>query len=290
MMISMTGYGQSSVTGKGVTISIELRSVNSRFLEISSKLPRELQFRENDIKELIRSKVSRAKINLFLGIEQSSKAKKLLINTEALKSYKDALEEIRKIAKIKETVSLADILRFSNEIMTPAEDDVIDNWDLISKAISNAVNNLNQMRRKEGYELGRDISNRIREIESILEKVVGLSNNLLPTEREKLRLRVAQLFENDEIDEQRLQLEIVLLADKLDVTEECVRYRSHSKFFLEAMNGQEPAGRRLNFLLQEMGREVTTIGSKCNNAEIAQLVVKIKEELEKIREQVQNIE
>ena len=174
--------------------------------------------------------------------------------------------------------------------MTPAEDDVIDNWDLISKAISNAVNNLNQMRRKEGYELGRDISNRIREIESILEKVVGLSNNLLPTEREKLRLRVAQLFENDEIDEQRLQLEIVLLADKLDVTEECVRYRSHSKFFLEAMNGQEPAGRRLNFLLQEMGREVTTIGSKCNNAEIAQLVVKIKEELEKIREQVQNIE
>lgn len=244
MMISMTGYGQSSVTGKGVTISIELRSVNSRFLEISSKLPRELQFRENDIKELIRSKVSRAKINLFLGIEQSSKAKKLLINTEALKSYKDALEEIRKIAKIKETVSLADILRFSNEIMTPAEDDVIDNWDLISKAISNAVNNLNQMRRKEGYELGRDISNRIREIESILEKVVGLSNNLLPTEREKLRLRVAQLFENDEIDEQRLQLEIVLLADKLDVTEECVRYRSHSKFFLEAMNGQEPAGRR----------------------------------------------
>ena len=290
MMISMTGYGQSSVTGKGVTISIELRSVNSRFLEISSKLPRELQFRENDIKELIRSKVSRAKINLFLGIEQSSKAKKLLINTEALKSYKDALEEIRKIAKIKETVSLADILRFSNEIMTPAEDDVIDNWDLISKAISNAVNNLNQMRRKEGYELGRDISNRIREIESILEKVVGLSNNLLPTEREKLRLRVAQLFENDEIDEQRLQLEIVLLADKLDVTEECVRYRSHSKFFLEAMNGQEPAGRGLNFLLQEMGREVTTIGSKCNNAEIAQLVVKIKEELEKIREQVQNIE
>lgn len=290
MMISMTGYGQSSITGKGVTISIELRSVNSRFLEISSKLPRELQFRENDIKELIRSKVSRAKINLFLGIEQSSKAKKLLINTEALKSYKDALEEIRKIAKIKETVSLADILRFSNEIMTPAEDDVIDNWDLISKAISNAVNNLNQMRRKEGYELGRDISNRIREIESILEKVVGLSNNLLPTEREKLRLRVAQLFENDEIDEQRLQLEIVLLADKLDVTEECVRYRSHSKFFLEAMNGQEPAGRRLNFLLQEMGREVTTIGSKCNNAEIAQLVVKIKEELEKIREQVQNIE
>jgi uncharacterized protein (TIGR00255 family) len=286
----MTGYGQSSVTGKGVTISIELRSVNSRFLEISSKLPRELQFRENDIKELIRSKVSRAKINLFLGIEQSSKANKLLINTEALKSYKDALEEIRKIAKIKETVSLADILRFSNEIMTPAEDDVIDNWDLISKAISNAVNNLNQMRRKEGYELGRDISNRIREIESILEKVVGLSNNLLPTEREKLRLRVAQLFENDEIDEQRLQLEIVLLADKLDVTEECVRYRSHSKFFLEAMNGQEPAGRRLNFLLQEMGREVTTIGSKCNNAEIAQLVVKIKEELEKIREQVQNIE
>ncbi len=286
----MTGYGQSSITGKGVTISIELRSVNSRFLEISSKLPRELQFRENDIKELIRSKVSRAKINLFLGIEQSSKAKKLLINTEALKSYKDALEEIRKIAKIKETVSLADILRFSNEIMTPAEDDVIDNWDLISKAISNAVNNLNQMRRKEGYELGRDISNRIREIESILEKVVGLSNNLLPTEREKLRLRVAQLFENDEIDEQRLQLEIVLLADKLDVTEECVRYRSHSKFFLEAMNGQEPAGRRLNFLLQEMGREVTTIGSKCNNAEIAQLVVKIKEELEKIRELVQNIE
>ncbi|MCE7933810.1 MAG: DUF1732 domain-containing protein [Chlorobi bacterium CHB2] len=146
------------------------------------------------------------------------------------------------------------------------------------------------MRRNEGSELSRDITDRVASISKMVDSVEKISREKIPQERQRLRERIAQLFENDEIDEQRLEFEIVILAEKLDVTEECVRFRSHAKFFMEAVNGPEPAGRKLGFLLQEMNREVTTIGSKSNDSEIAHLVVRAKEELEKIREQVQNIE
>lgn len=289
-MISMTGYGQSTVAGKGMTITVELRTVNSRYFEVFTKLPKDLQSREHEVKEVLRNKISRAKITLGISVEYENKGKKLKINSDALKSYYTAFEEVRKIAKIKEPVSLSDLLRYGTDILA-AEDATDDEaWLVYEKALNAAADNLNQMRKKEGYELGKDIAKRIREIEQVIEKVANISKDLLPAERERLRQRIALLFENDEIDEQRLQLEIVLLADKIDITEEVVRYRSHSKFFIETMGSPEPAGRKLNFLLQEMNREITTIGSKCNNAEIAQLVVKMKEEIEKIREQMQNIE
>lgn len=146
------------------------------------------------------------------------------------------------------------------------------------------------MRKNEGKELAKDIRTRIKTIEERLDRIEERSMQRVPEERERLRARIAQLFESDEIDEQRLQLEILLLADKLDCSEEIVRLRSHIKFFLEALKSTEPVGRQLNFLLQEMHREINTIGSKANDAEISQLVVSVKEELERIREQVQNIE
>ncbi len=163
-------------------------------------------------------------------------------------------------------------------------------WEMVAEAVDAAAKELDQMRRNEGRELARDILGRIRAIDEMVDRVETLSRERIPLERQRLRERIAQLFENDEIDEQRLEFEILLIADKLDVTEEVVRYRSHSKFFVEAVKGPEPAGRKLGFLLQEINREITTIGSKGNDMEISHLVVRAKEELEKIREQVQNVE
>ncbi len=291
MIISMTGYGRSEISGDGVTVAVELRSVNNRFLEISTRTPRELNARENDIREIVRKVLTRGKINLNINVErQVASTQSFKIDPDVVKSYKDALDEIRRVAKIKETVGLEHLLHFSDDLLGRDEDDTADNWDVVSAAVEEAVKNLEGMRRQEGRELANDMRDRILAIDAMIDEAEVLSKAKIPAERQRLRERIAQLFENTEVDEQRLEFEIVLLADKLDVTEECVRYRSHSKYFMEAMKAPEPAGRKLGFLLQEINREVTTIGSKSNDSAIAHLVVRAKEELEKIREQVQNIE
>lgn len=293
MIISMTGYGRSEVSKDGVTVSVELRSVNNRFLEVSTRMPRELNARENDIREILRRLLSRGKINLNINLERETVTDaSFAVDQELVKQYKEALEQIRKTAKIKEPVGLGHLLYFSGELIQRggAKEDDKDNWEVVAQAVDQAARELDRMRRDEGRELARDLRNRIKMIDDMIDRVEQISRERIPLERQRLRERVAQLFENDEIDEQRLEFEIVLLADKLDITEECVRYRSHSKFFIEAVKGPEPAGRKLGFILQEMHREITTIGSKANEAEIAHLVVQGKEELEKIREQVQNIE
>lgn len=294
MIISMTGYGRSEISRDGITVVCELRSVNNRFLEVSSRIPRELNARENDIREILRRHLMRGKINLNITVERSATAEPLSldVDADAVVAYKNALDGIRKAAKIKEAAGLSHLLQFANEMIVRgnAAQSEDDGWELVAESVDTAARELEQMRRNEGRELARDMLNRIRTIDGFIDRAEQLSRERIPAERQRLRERIAQLFENDEIDEQRLELEIVLLADKLDVTEECVRYRSHSKFFVEAVKGPEPAGRKLGFLLQEMNREITTIGSKCNDSEIAHIVVRAKEEMEKIREQVQNIE
>jgi uncharacterized protein (TIGR00255 family) len=289
----MTGFGRSENSKDGVTVSVELRSVNNRFLEISTRMPRELNARENDIREIVRKVLTRGKIHLNINVERQTEASQaIVVDPEVVRVYKDALDQIRKHAKIKEAATLSHLLQFSDELLgrNASNGAESDNWELVAQTVETAVNELEQMRRNEGRELARDIRERIKTIDGMVDRAEQLSKERIPAERQRLRERIAQLFENDEVDEQRLEFEIVMLADKLDITEECVRYRSHSKYFVEAVKGPEPAGRKLGFLLQEINREVTTIGSKCNDAEIAHLVVRAKEELEKIREQVQNIE
>ncbi len=291
MIISMTGFGRSEVTGNSVTVVAEARSVNNRFLEISTRIPRELNHRENDMREIVRKILSRGKINLNVSIETDrASVPTFTVDPELVRSYKDALDGVRRAGKIRESVTLDHLLHFSDALLQSSAAETGDHWDLVAQAIEESVRGLETMRMNEGRELARDMRDRIRTIDGLVEEAEKLSKAKVPAERQRLRERIAQLFENEEFDESRLEFEIILLADKLDVTEECVRYRSHTKYFVEAMKGPEPAGRKLGFLLQEMNREITTIGSKSNDAEIAYLVVRAKEELEKIREQVQNIE
>ncbi|HEX9614040.1 MAG TPA: YicC/YloC family endoribonuclease [Bacteroidota bacterium] len=292
-MLSMTGYGRAEVKKKDLACLVEARSINSRYLEVVSRLPRNLSQRENDLKELVRSLVGRGKISLSIVLEKDlNGALPLSINAPAARSYYKLLNQLRKTVKIKEQVKLEHLLKFS-EVLEAADGLESDEqeWEVVRETVREALGAMNAMRANEGKELAVDLKNRIHWIEEAVGQIEQRSREHLPEERKRLEERVKQVSSDKTIiDQNRLELEIILLAERLDVTEECVRFRSHNKFFLEAMQKEESAGRKLSFLIQEMNREANTIGSKANDAEIAHTVVSLKEELEKIREQLQNIE
>jgi uncharacterized protein (TIGR00255 family) len=289
----MTGFGRAEVSRDGINISAEVRSVNSRYLDLTLRLPRSISQREKELKDIVRTFLNRGNLNITVKIAYDSNgAIPLKVNTAAAKSYFKLLNEIRKSVKIREQVKLEHLLTFS-EVLEPLEEEETDEleWELVQETVRQALENLNTMRSQEGNELAKDLEKRIHWMESTLDEVEKLSKERIPEERKNLHERIAQLIEDKfVIDQNRLELEIALMVDKLDITEECVRYRSHNKFFLEALNKNETAGRKLNFLVQEMNREANTIGSKSSDADIAHMIIGLKEELEKIREQLQNIE
>ena len=292
MLSSMTGYGRGEKSHDGVTVTAELRSVNNRFLEVSARLPRSMSARENELKDLIRKKIGRGKINATVSIERKNGGSvPLKINPQAAKDVHKLLNQLRRSVGIKEKVRLEHILQFS-EVIEQEEATEVDEseWAIARAAIEKAINALGDMRTQEGRELAKDFRLRIASIEEDLAHVEELSKAQVPTERDRLRERIKQIIDPGTADEGRLEMELAMIADRIDVTEECVRFRSHTKFFIKAFDDPESPGRKLNFLLQELNREANTIGSKSVSPEIAHLVVHMKEELEKIREQVQNIE
>jgi uncharacterized protein (TIGR00255 family) len=289
----MTGFGRAEVSRDGINISAEVRSVNSRYLDLTLRLPRSISQREKELKDIVRTFLNRGNLNITVKIAYDSNgAIPLKVNTAAAKSYFKLLNEIRKSVKIRGQVKLEHLLTFS-EVLEPVEEEETDEleWELVQETVRQALENLNAMRSEEGNELTKDLEKRIHWMERTLDEVEKLSKERIPEERKNLHERIAQLVEDKfVIDQNRLELEIALMVDKLDITEECVRYKSHNKFFLEALNKNEAAGRKLNFLVQEMNREANTIGSKSSDAAIAHMIIGLKEELEKIREQLQNIE
>ena len=289
----MTGFGRAQTSKNGITATVEVRGVNSRYLDITTRLPRALSQREKDVKEIVRSYVSRGSLTIGVTLEEASDgAAAVSVNRPAARAYIKLLTELRKAAKIRETVKLEHLLKFSEVFEVPQETESDEaRWNVVGGALRAALEDFGAMRRKEGRELANDLQPRIEWLNNTVATIERLSKERIPAERKRLNDRVAQLLEDKSIlDQNRLELEVALLADKLDVTEECVRFRSHNKFFLEAVEAEDSAGRKLNFLVQEMNREANTIGSKANDADIGHLVVQIKEELEKIREQLQNVE
>jgi uncharacterized protein (TIGR00255 family) len=289
----MTGFGRAEGAKRGITATVEVRGVNSRYLDVTTRLPRLLSQREKDIKEVVRSCVNRGNLVVSVSLEEESDGTApVTINKAAAKTYVKLLNELRKTTKIREKVRLEHLLKFSEVFEVPREEQSDKRqWTVVEGALRKALDGFNLMRQNEGSELAKDLERRIQWMAVTVDKIEALSRARIPEERKRLHERIAQLMEEKSvIDQNRLELEIALLADKLDVTEECVRFRSHTKYFLEAMASAESAGRKLNFLVQEINREVNTIGSKTNDSEIAHLVVQMKEELEKVREQLQNIE
>ena len=292
MMTSMTGYARGEAMSGGIAVSVELRSVNGRYLEVVTRLPRSLALRENDLREFVRRKVLRGKVTLTINVEREGDGSApLKVDPASAKAYYRLLNDLRKAVRIKQAVRLEHLLQFS-DIFEPQ---VLENteekeWEVVQAALENALDALLVMRRKEGEELRKDFDARLSVLSGIVEQIAELSKAQIPRERERLRERIAQILEREPVDEGRLEMELAILADKLDVTEECVRFRSHVTFFRQAMDSPDASGRKLNFLIQEMNREVNTMGSKSSDTSIAHLVVEGKEELEKIREQLQNIE
>jgi uncharacterized protein (TIGR00255 family) len=289
----MTGFGRAEVNKDGITVSTEVRSVNSRYLDLTLRLPRNFSQREKEMKDIVRTYLNRGNLNIIVKVEHDSNdVVPLKVNKAAAKSYYKLLNEIRKSVKLREQVKLAHLLTFS-DVLEPVDEEETDEteWELVQESVRQALQSLNAMRVQEGSELAADLEKRVRWMDETLNEIEKLSKERIPEERKILQERVAELIQDKfVIDQNRLELEIALLVDKLDITEECVRYRSHNKFFLEALNKNEAAGRKLNFVVQEMNREANTIGSKSSDAAIAHLIVGLKEELEKIREQLQNIE
>ncbi len=299
MLISMTGFGRGEATrslegGATITVTAELRSVNSRFIEIAVRLPRTLSERELECRELLRKRLERGKISLNISLDrQGTEDIPLHVNGQMAKAYFHLLDELRTATGLTAEIQLRDLTAFG-DIFT-AEDRTSEaaaaEWELTQQALHTAIEQLNTMRRSEGGELERDVRARIATMDERTNEIERLSGLTAKEEYDKLKERILELTKDTEVlNNQRLELEIALIAERLDITEEIVRFRSHVKFFLEAMNGQESAGRKLNFIMQEMNREVNTMGSKTNSAEVAHHVVYIKQELEKMREQIQNIE
>lgn len=289
MLRSMTGYGRADGTVAGHPCSIEIRTVNGRHLELSTRLPKHWADKELAVRELVRERITRGSVSVYVRLEENA-SQQLIINPTMARMAAEQLRLLQHELSLDGTLTLADVLSIPAVFQGAPEDaEAPDPWPELSNLIIMAIEHLTAMRDKEGSELERDFDHRLAALEQALNDVEQRSKNRIPAERERLRERVTQLM-SDGVDEQRLQLEIILLADKLDVTEECTRLRSHIKFFRETMTTSSTAGRKLNFLLQEMNREVNTIGSKCNDADIARIVVGMKEEMERMREQIQNIE
>lgn len=291
MIRSMTGYGKSECTLDDAPCTIETRSVNGRYLELSVKLPKEYSEHEGRIREVVREHVLRGSVNIYIRREENADTTPMNVDVEAARQYVDALRTIQSELGVTGEVRIEHLTAFPSIFQRPVRaGERPDVWPQLREAIVQALTAMNAMRDMEGKDLATDLTTRCQTIATSLEVVEGRSKERIPAERERLRERVRQLLDERSIDEARLSLEIVLLSEKLDITEECVRLRSHIKHFQQYMAAEQQPGRKLNFLVQEMNREINTIGSKCNDADIAVLVVTMKEELERIREQIQNVE
>ena len=295
----MTGFGRGEATSAtdkgGLSATAEVRSVNSRFLETSVRLPRTMSEREFEVRELVRKSLERGKINVNVTITRGEAASSvpLQVNEPLAMGYFDLLDRLRTVTGMTAEITLRDLTGFSDIFLSDETKTEVAaaEWQLAQEAVIKSLEALNGMRRQEGSELEKDLRKRITNLDEKVTEVEKLSAGTSEAEFAKLKQRVLELTQDIAIANQdRLDMEIALIAERLDITEEIVRFRSHIKFFLEALAAPEPAGRKLNFLIQEMNREINTMGSKTNDPQVSHLVVAAKEEMEKIREQVQNVE
>ncbi len=293
MLNSMTGYGKSLVTHGEKVIETEIKSFNSRFLDISIKLPRELSSKEFEIREIIKSNIQRGKF--FVSItENSSSSDNIdsLLDEQKLSATFGLLEKIKSLTKIDDNISLDDLISLKDNFLLHKQEEEKgdETYEYVTKGVIEALEELKKMRSVEGAVLKSDLTQRIDKIEKYLENIEGLNRESVVDHFDKLKSRAKQLSEEILGDDIRLKMELAILVEKYDISEECVRLGSHLKLFRDTMEISGDSGRKLNFISQEINREVNTINSKTLSTDISHLGILIKEELEKIREQIQNIE
>ncbi len=291
MIRSMTGFGRGKYENEGRTYVVEIKSVNHKYSDINVRLPRFLNCEEDKIRKKISNYISRGKIDVFITFENySNKGTNIKINRELAKEYISELQVLANETGLNYNVNVIDIAKFP-EILKLADDG---DEELISKemmiAVDEALNKFVEMREIEGTRLIEDIEKRIILIQEKVKEITKFSSNLVKDYIEKLKLRVNELLAPETVDENRLMQEIVIYSDKSSIEEELTRLNSHLLQFLELIKQSSPIGKKIDFLIQEINREVNTIGSKANCLDITNRVIEIKTEVENIREQIQNIE
>ncbi|MBQ2000363.1 MAG: YicC family protein [Clostridia bacterium] len=292
MVSSMTGYGRGEALKENISVVVELRSVNHRYFEFSSRVPRGYAFLEDKLKTFCQQRITRGKVDLFLTLDVSASDNVVIeINHSLASGYVNAIKELSETYEINDGLSAINLSRFPDLFTVKSQaidEDTV--WSVVEEATSVALDGFAAMRAKEGKKLYDDVKSRV---ETILEKVAFVeerSPETVKAYREKLETRIREMLADAMVDEGRLLTETAIFADKVAVAEETVRLRSHIKQLMELLESDIAVGRKLDFIVQEMNREANTIGSKAQDIEIAHTVVDIKAEIEKIREQIQNIE
>ncbi|EEI90932.1 TIGR00255 family protein [Sphingobacterium spiritivorum ATCC 33300] len=290
MIKSMTGYGIGTHDNEKVKYSVEIKSLNSKFLELNIRLPKAVSDKELTLRGECGKLIERGKVNVMVNVEYTDQtAKASNINAALLKKYYEQLQDIALELGDKQA-SLFALALDMPEVVTN-NDDTVDEEEggILMAAFKEAVNQFNIFREKEGVVLRNDLEQRVQFILDYLTSVEAKETSRIPLIRERISQYMDEVVGKENIDKNRFEQELIYYIDKLDITEEKVRLRSHCNYFLEALNAPDSNGKKLGFISQEMGREINTLGSKANNAEIQQIVVRMKEELEKIKEQLLNV-
>ncbi len=293
MIKSMTGYGRAREIRNKRDITVEIRSVNNRYLDCTVKMPRMYSFAEDAVKSCVQKYISRGKVDVYITVDASAAdVAKVTVNRELADSYRKALNELAELCGPTAYKITPEILaRFPDVLtVTKADEDLETVSTDICAVLEQALEAYNEMRAVEGRKLAEDISNRLTYIENYTGKVEARSPETVAEYRAKLTARMQEVLQNTSIDEQRILTEAAIYADKVAVDEETVRLRSHVAQLRTMLESNDPMRRKMDFLIQEVNRESNTIGSKCNDVAIAQVVVGLKAEVEKMREQVQNVE
>lgn len=292
MIKSMTGFGSAKGIVEGIEITVELKSVNNRYLDTSVRLPRNFIFAEEVIKSAVQSHISRGKVDVFVTVNSPSADDVVVsVNEPLLKGYHDAIMHIADEYSIPKDITAVTLSRFPDVLTVEKKE--LDSEKLaegIRLIAESALNDFDTMRIREGEKLKADLLEKLGIISALVGEVEDKSPQTVAAYRMRLTQKLSEVLESSGIDESRILTEAAIFADKVAVDEETVRLRSHISQLNGMLNGSSPIGRKMDFLIQEFNREANTIGSKCQSSDIAYLVVDIKSEIEKIREQIQNIE
>ena len=293
MIRSMTSFGRSnSEEGKKRVFTVEMKSVNSRYLDVNIRMPKSIISLEEEIRKMISNSLNRGKVDVFINIKNYNEGAGVpKVDINLAQGYLQCLKEIEEKLNIKNDISVMQIARFPEVITMIEEEDKTDEiWEELKPLISSSLDMMINMREVEGEKLKEDILIKINQIEELVSKVEEFADSIPKVFKQKLEERLKDLLGNVEVDENRIATEVCILADKATVDEEIIRLNSHINQVRETLKLNEPIGRKLDFIVQEMNRETNTIGSKSSDIQMTNIVIDIKNILEKIREQVQNIE
>ena len=292
MILSMTGYGRARQVLNGREITVELRGVNARFLEYSSRLPRAFAFLEDPLKKLVAARVSRGKVELSLTVQNTTAADTVVtVNWPLAKGYRDAMTALSEQLELKNDMSVSLIARMPDvlaQTAAPLDEEAL--WADVQAVAGQAVDAFLAMRAAEGEKLKADLLSHLDVVEQLVGRIEANTAGRVKAYSDKLYARLQELLADRSIDESRLVTEAAIFADKTAIDEETVRLHSHIAQYRDILSGDGPVGRKLDFLTQELNREANTIGSKCQDVDITRLVVELKSEIEKLREQLQNLE